>query len=102
MLFCHSAHNVLFVMEQGVAQTAHVFSLKFDVKRIQHELAFILANTADQPVVHVLSTDPRSCYFAIQPLMFFLLWNKGSPRRHTFFPSNLTSNEYIMNSHSSL
>src|SRR5690625_6785 len=49
MLFCHSAHNVLFVMEQGVAQTAHVFPLKFDVKRIHHELAFILVNTADNP-----------------------------------------------------
>src|SRR3989442_14845590 len=32
--------------------------------------------------------------------MFFLLWNSGSPIRHTLFPSNFTSNEYIMNSHS--
>src|SRR3954466_14432211 len=30
--------------------------------------------------------------------MFFLLWNNGSPMRQTLFPSNLTSNEYIMNS----
>src|SRR5258706_2044924 len=35
-------------------------------------------------------------------MMFFLLWNSGSPMRHTFLPSNLTSNEYIMNSHSPL
>src|SRR5258706_2873187 len=39
---------------------------------------------------------------AHHPIMFFLLWNNGSPSRHTFLPSNLTSNEYIMNSHSPL
>src|SRR5436190_20724641 len=32
--------------------------------------------------------------------MFFLLWNNGSPMRQTLFPSNFTSNEYIINSHS--
>ena len=28
--------------------------------------------------------------------MFFLLWKSESPIRQTFFPSNFTSNEYIM------
>src|SRR5439155_14140589 len=30
---------------------------------------------------------------------FLSLWNKGSPKRHTFLPSNCTSKEYIINSH---
>ena len=34
--------------------------------------------------------------------MFFLLCHSGSPIRHTFLPSNLTSNEYIMYSHTPL
>ena len=34
----------------------------------------------------------------LQPMIFFLLWKSGSPRRQTFLPSIFTSNEYIMNS----
>src|SRR5690242_14114095 len=39
------------------------------------------------------------CGFA-HIIAFFLLWNRESPIRQTLFPSNLTSNEYNMNSHS--
>src|SRR5882724_4529302 len=38
----------------------------------------------------------------LQPQIFFLLCHNGSANRHTFFPSSITLNEYIMNSHSCL
>src|SRR5437867_3339476 len=42
---------------------------------------------------------PTARRFTVHPIAFLSLWNKGSPRRHAFLPSYLTSNEYIMNSH---
>src|SRR3954454_14444021 len=67
-------------------------------------LDFLCANGQSQSLSETVpsATDSQSSMMSPHPQIFFLLCQSGSLRRQTFFPSTMTSMEYIRNSHSIL